>query len=57
MNPVFHRSMPIKTVASLIPLFFSIIEEANGRIPINPRMKNFTLDALGLTILGTFVIF
>ncbi|KAG1519148.1 hypothetical protein G6F52_008901 [Rhizopus delemar] len=50
MNPVFHRSMPIKTVASLVPLFFSIIEEANGRIPINPKMKDFTLDALGLTI-------
>ncbi|KAG1222761.1 hypothetical protein G6F35_005083 [Rhizopus arrhizus] len=51
MNPVFHRSMPIKTVASLIPLLFLAIEEANGRIPINPRMKDFTLDALGLTIL------
>ncbi|KAG1139377.1 hypothetical protein G6F38_009877 [Rhizopus arrhizus] len=50
MNPVFHRSMPIKTVASLVPLLFSAIEEANGRIPINPRMKDFTLDALGLTI-------
>ena len=57
MNPVFHRSMPIKTVASLIPLLFLAIEEANGRIPINPRMKDFTLDALGLTILGTLVIF
>ncbi|KAG1046568.1 hypothetical protein G6F43_010951 [Rhizopus delemar] len=51
MNPVFHRSMPIKTVASLIQLLFSAIKEANGRIPINPRMKDFTLDALGLTIL------
>ncbi|KAG1441932.1 hypothetical protein G6F55_013104 [Rhizopus delemar] len=29
MNPVFHRSMPIKTVASLVPLLFSAIEEAN----------------------------
>ncbi|KAG1046989.1 hypothetical protein G6F43_010543 [Rhizopus delemar] len=51
MNPVFHRSMPIKTVASLVPLLFSAIEEANGRIHITPRMKDFTLDALGLTIL------
>ncbi|KAG1140684.1 hypothetical protein G6F37_011545 [Rhizopus arrhizus] len=50
MNPVFHRSMPIKTVASLVPLLFLAIEEANGRISINPRMKDFTLDALGLTI-------
>ena len=57
MNPVFHRSMPIKTVASLVPLFFSIIEEANGKIPINPRMKDFTLDALGLTIFGMLIIF
>ncbi|KAG1612156.1 hypothetical protein G6F44_013424 [Rhizopus delemar] len=57
MNPVFHRSMPIKTVASLVPLLFSAIEEANGKIPINPRMKDFTLDALGLTIFGTFMIF
>ncbi|KAG1544648.1 hypothetical protein G6F50_013840 [Rhizopus delemar] len=50
MNPVFHRSMPIKTVASLVPLLFSAIEEANGRIMITPKMKDFTLDALGLTI-------
>ncbi|KAG1146698.1 hypothetical protein G6F37_011919 [Rhizopus arrhizus] len=51
MNPVFHRSMPIKTVASLVPLLFSAIEETNGRILITPKLKNFTLDALGLTIL------
>ena len=57
MNPVFHRSMPIKTVASLVPLLFSAIEEANGRIMITPKMKDFTLDALGLTIFGTFMIF
>ncbi|KAG0778198.1 hypothetical protein G6F16_013167 [Rhizopus arrhizus] len=43
--------MPIKTVASLIPLLFLAIEEANGRVLITSKLKNFTLDALGLTIL------
>ena len=57
MNPIFHRSMPIKTVASLVPQLFSVIEEANGRIPINPRMKDFTLDTFGLAFFGTLVIF
>ncbi|KAG1050371.1 hypothetical protein G6F43_007348 [Rhizopus delemar] len=50
MNPVFHRAMPIKTMARVIPSLFSVIEDADGRIPISLRMKDFTLDVLGLAI-------
>lgn len=53
MNPVFHRAMPIKTMARVIPSLFSVIEDADGRIPISLRMKDFTLDVLGLAIFGT----
>ncbi|CAO3680910.1 unnamed protein product [Rhizopus stolonifer] len=52
MNPAFHRSMPVKTMASVIPTLFSYIEQENGTILISPTMKNFTLDLLGLSIFG-----
>ncbi|CAO3680922.1 unnamed protein product [Rhizopus stolonifer] len=52
MNPVFHRSVPIETMASVVPTLFSFIEKNNYRVSIGPTMKNFTLDVLGLTIFG-----
>ncbi|KAG1456491.1 hypothetical protein G6F46_010258 [Rhizopus delemar] len=52
VNPAFHRSMPIKTVSSVIFDLFSAIEKENGTISIAPKMKDFTLDALGLTLFG-----
>ncbi|CAO3661351.1 unnamed protein product [Rhizopus stolonifer] len=50
MNPIFHRLMPTKTMASVIPTLFSVIEKGDGRVPITTAMKDFTLDILGLTI-------
>ncbi|EIE82237.1 hypothetical protein RO3G_06942 [Rhizopus delemar RA 99-880] len=44
--------MPIKTVSSVIFDLFSAIEKENGTISIAPKMKDFTLDALGLTLFG-----
>lgn len=52
MNPIFHRLMPIKTMASVVPTLFSVIEKGDGRVPITTAMKDFTLDILGLTIFG-----
>ncbi|KAG1054567.1 hypothetical protein G6F43_003416 [Rhizopus delemar] len=52
VNPAFHRSMPIKTVSSVIFDLFSAIEKENGTISIATKMKDFTLDALGLTLFG-----
>ncbi|KAG1146795.1 hypothetical protein G6F37_004157 [Rhizopus arrhizus] len=50
MNPVFHRSMPVKMMSSVLLTLFSVIEKENGTIPIAEAMKNFTLDVLGYTI-------
>ncbi|RCI06274.1 cytochrome P450-dit2, partial [Rhizopus stolonifer] len=52
MNPVFHRPVPIETMASVVPTFFSFIEKNSYRVYIGPAMKNFTLDVLGFTIFG-----
>lgn len=52
LNPAFHRSMPIKTMASVIPSLFSYIEKNNGTVSISLLMKDFTLDILGLAIFG-----
>ncbi|KAI9279778.1 cytochrome P450 [Sporodiniella umbellata] len=52
MNPAFHRSMPIKTMASVMPSLFSAIEKKEGEVLVSELMKDFTLDVLGLTIFG-----
>lgn len=52
MNPVFHRSMPVKMMSSVLLTLFSAIEKADGTIPIAEAMKHFTLDVLGYTIFG-----
>ncbi|RCI02684.1 cytochrome P450-dit2 [Rhizopus stolonifer] len=52
MNPAFHRSMPIKTMASIIPSLFDLIEEEQGKIIVPAVMRDLTLDILGLTIFG-----
>ncbi|KAI8091152.1 cytochrome P450 [Gilbertella persicaria] len=48
MNPAFHRAMPVKTFASVMPRLFAVIDENPHDFPAAIRMKNFTLDALGL---------
>lgn len=55
LNPAFHRSMPIKTMASVIPSLFSYIEKNNGTVSISLLMKDFTLDILGLAIFGKVI--
>jgi cytochrome P450 len=52
MNPVFHRSMPVKMMSSVLLTLFSVIEKKDGTIPIAEAMKHFTLDVLGYTIFG-----
>ncbi|KAI9256689.1 cytochrome P450 [Sporodiniella umbellata] len=52
LNPVFHRSMPIKTMINVLSTLTSVIDQKNGRVSIHDSMKDFTLDVLGLTILG-----
>lgn len=53
MNPAFHRSMPIQTMASVMPDFFSAIDKYGDEgIPISTIMRDFTLDVLGHTAFG-----
>ncbi|CEG78030.1 hypothetical protein RMATCC62417_12694 [Rhizopus microsporus] len=52
MNPAFHHSLPIKTMSKVVFSLLSVIEQANGTIPIASAMQNFTLDTLGLAIFG-----
>ncbi|KAI8370151.1 cytochrome P450 [Choanephora cucurbitarum] len=48
MNPAFHRSMPINTFGNLMFRLFDRIDEQPHDFPVSIRLKNFTLDALGL---------
>lgn len=52
MNPAFHRSLPIKTMASVVNTLFSVIDNSDGPVLITSAMQNFTLDVLGLAIFG-----
>ncbi|CEI87539.1 hypothetical protein RMCBS344292_01950 [Rhizopus microsporus] len=52
MNPVFHRSMPIKTMGEGVKALFSIIDRENGTINVSSKMQEFTLDVLGITTFG-----
>ncbi|CEG84436.1 hypothetical protein RMATCC62417_18239 [Rhizopus microsporus] len=52
MNPVFHRSMPIKTMGEGVKALFSIIDRENGTINVSNKMQEFTLDVLGITTFG-----
>lgn len=52
MNPAFHRSLPIKTMVSVLNTLVSVIDKSDGPVPITSAMQNFTLDVLGLAIFG-----
>ncbi|RCH98259.1 cytochrome P450-dit2 [Rhizopus azygosporus] len=52
MNPAFHQSLPIKTMSNVVFSLISVIDQANGTIPVASAMQNFTLDTLGLAIFG-----
>lgn len=52
MNPVFHRSMPIKAMGEGVKALFSIIDRENGTINVTNKMQEFTLDVLGITTFG-----
>lgn len=54
MNPAFHQSLPIKTMSNVVFSLISVIDQANGTIPVASAMQNFTLDTLGLAIFGKF---
>lgn len=54
MNPAFHRSMPVKTFGSVVPHLFAAIEKEPDAFPITVRMKDFTLDVLGLAAFGKY---
>ncbi|KAL4211439.1 cytochrome P450 [Rhizopus microsporus] len=49
MNPVFHRSMPIKAIGEGVRALFSVIDKKNGNINVTTKMQHFTLDVLGIT--------
>lgn len=53
MNPVFHRSMPIKAIGEGVRALFSVIDKKNGNINVTTKMQHFTLDVLGITTFGT----
>ncbi|KAI8385815.1 cytochrome P450 [Blakeslea trispora] len=48
MNPAFHRSMPINTFGNVMSRLFQRIDEQPQDFPVTLRMRDFTLDALGL---------
>lgn len=50
MNPAFHRSMPVKTIAGVVPTLFTVIDKYEGKVPVTSIMQEFTLDVLGLAI-------
>ncbi|KAI8331303.1 cytochrome P450 [Blakeslea trispora] len=50
MNPAFHRSMPIKTFGNVMQRLFKRIDEQPHDFPVTIRLKNFTLDALGIAV-------
>ncbi|CAO3675906.1 unnamed protein product [Rhizopus microsporus] len=52
MNPVFHRSMPIKAIGEGVRALFSVIDKKNGNINVTTKMQHFTLDVLGITTFG-----
>lgn len=52
MNPAFHHSLPIKTMSKVVFSLISVIDQANGTVPVASTMQNFTLDTLGLAIFG-----
>lgn len=56
MNPAFHRSLPIKTMANVVNTLFSVIDNSDGPVPITVAMQNFTLDVLGLAIFGKHIL-
>lgn len=56
MNPAFHRSMPVKTFGSVMPDLFAVIDKESESVPIALKMRNFTLDALGLAAFGMAII-
>ncbi|PHZ09308.1 cytochrome P450 [Rhizopus microsporus ATCC 52813] len=49
MNPVFHRSMPIKAIDEGVKALFSVIDKNNTNINVTTMMQHFTLDVLGIT--------
>lgn len=52
MNPAFHRALPVKIFSGRMPIFFDLIDQDSDNVPIVARMRNFTLDALGLAAFG-----
>jgi hypothetical protein len=52
MNPAFHRSLPVKTFSSRMPILFNLINQDADNVPVVSRMRNFTLDALGSAVFG-----
>jgi cytochrome P450 len=51
-NPVFHRSMPVKTFTHLTEKLIKQIDNTEGQVPIQPLLQRFTLDAIGLVGFG-----
>jgi len=51
-NPAFHRSMPVKTFASLTSRMFEQIDKENGPVDVQSLLQRFTLDAIGLVGFG-----
>lgn len=50
MNPAFHRSMPVNTIAGVVPTLIAVIDKYEGKVPVTSIMQVFTLDVLGLAI-------
>ncbi|KAI9256690.1 cytochrome P450 [Sporodiniella umbellata] len=50
MNPAFHRKPPLKVMENTTRLFFSVIEENEGRIKVAQEMRKLALDILGHAI-------
>ncbi|OBZ84645.1 Phylloquinone omega-hydroxylase CYP4F2 [Choanephora cucurbitarum] len=48
MNPAFRRSTPIKTFGELTLKFFDCVDEQPQDFPAAIKLKNYTLDALGI---------
>ncbi|CAO3671177.1 unnamed protein product [Umbelopsis ramanniana] len=51
-NPAFHRSMPVKTFATLTSRMFEHIDKTDGQVHIQKLFQRFTLDAIGLVGFG-----
>lgn len=52
MNPAFHKALPVKTFASVVPDLFELIDQQSDAFPVTENIKKFTLDVLGLAAFG-----